>query len=1078
MTPPPPNFSTPAPASFTFGSTANTNLFNQNAQPQGDAANDNSSNMFGQNNTSFGATFGAGNQQNGTTPATSTLFNFASTQNGPSFGAAQNVSSPAPVAANPFAGFGMNGGTGSTGSTALPAATNTPFSGFGGFKPSPAPEDKQGEKPSNGINSGVSNMFGQSMSQPSTNMFGSIGQSTQPAAPPAASSNNASMFGGSTTFSQSTNGNMFGAINKPAQNESQTPKAFGATSSMFGASAAASNPPKTNMFGNISQATPSQNDAQSAASIFGQTKDLSQPSSTASNGMFGAKATESMPSFGGNMFGSAQAGTTLIKDFGSSEGTTPSQPKTGNMFGSVSTDKSQTASTASLFAPKPAGFAAFGQSASAPTMSSANQGGQTKSQTTSSDAQAFAQTPKPAASAPSTSTTPSLFAQKPFAESATASEAPKSLVDRIDPAKTQAMKDAQAKETSTSSFMSGWQASSVGQNSTPKPTAAPSSAFGATTSQFSVSKPAAAQPNAPSSSAFGKAALQKVEPSQSTSSGTAKSADRSKASTSSLNGQEAAFRQLNQSFLVKLQHLDRDSDWTSFMDFYTTSAAIVRKSPAELAKAGAHTPKAGTATANIFSKASSTAPPTRKRSADLGDSANSPAPPATEKRSKGSETNYPKLPENSSSTSRLFAAALDKPKESAASQTNSSSSTFAGFKSSASSGNTTTPATAQKTGVFNPSFSTPSAAANSTPAPAPKFGGFTPKASTTTPATAQKAGGFMPTFSATSTTPGNFMAAFGKNAQQAEKEAKEKRKLEDYDSEEETLEDWEKRDAAEQEAKKAALAKSAQTAKPFTFTPTTAGAKPTDAPTFKFTTATPNKTTAPASTTPATSTAAASGGIFSFLSDSKQNGTSTTPKSSSLFGTTPSSSLFSTESAANAASPAPKYTFGQSIPAANTTGTAVPSPGTATKTADDNNSDGDEEEAHEPPADLSALLPEEKENQEVLFELPQERKARTYAVETNKEGKKAPVSKGIGKPFLLKSKITGRARILFKIDTGKAVMNYDVVKGGKYGVTKKTVHGPFLDHIHSKEPKLTQFQLAFSSEEFANKLLKMLEESA
>jgi hypothetical protein len=856
---------------------------------------------------------------------------------------------------------------------------------------------------------------------------------------------------------------MFGAINKPSTNENQTPKAFGATSTIFGASATASNPPKPNMFGNISQATPSQSGAQTTASLFGQAKDSSQPSSTATNGMFGAKPAESTPSFGGNMFGSAQAAAAPTKDFGSSEATTPSQPKTSNMFGSINTEKSQTAPTTSLFAPKPAGFAAFGQSAIAPT-TSASQDKQSNEQATSSGIQAFGQTPKTAASAPSTSNTPALFAQKPSGNSAAASEAPKSLFDRIDPAKTQAMKDAQAKETSTSSFMSGWSASSAGQSSTPKPATAPSFGFGANTSSASTPKAAAAKPSAASSTAFSaNAAIQKAKLSDT---------DLSKASTTSRSGQETAFRQLNQAFLVKLQHLDRDSDWTSFVEYYKSSAAIVRKSSADLASASAQTPQPGTATANIFSRASSTVPPARKRSADVDEIDNGPAPPATEKRSKASETNYPKLPDNSSSTSRLFAAALDKAKESATSQTNTAGSTFTGFKPASSSASTATPAAAQKTGGFTPSFSTPSAAANSTHAPAPTFGGFTPKVSTT-PATAQKSGGFVPTLS-TSTTPGNFMAAFGKNAQQAEKEAKEKRKLEDYDSEEESLEDWEKRDAAEQEAKKAALAKSAQAAKPFTFIPT-AGAKTTEAPTFKFTTATPSKTTAPASTTPG---ANASGGIFSFLSEPEQNGTSTTPKSTGMFGASSSSSLFSTPSAANAASAAPKYIFGQSTPAANTPGTAVPSPSTNAKTADDNNSDGDEEEAHEPPADLSALLPEEKENQEVLFELPQERKARTYAVETNKEGKKAPVSKGIGKPFLLKSKITGRARILFKIDTGKAVMNYDVVKGGKYGVTKKTVHGPFLDHIHSKEPKLTQFQLAFSSEEFANKLLKMLEESA
>lgn len=773
---------TPEPATFTYGETRNTNFFDQNTQQQSNRPQENGTNMFGQNNTSFGSTFGAGGQQNGFTPPTSTVFNFASTQNGPSFGAAQSAPSPAPPSTNPFASFGKNSASATTGFSAQPAAPSNSFSGFG-LQSSSTQNDKQGEKPANGFSFGASNAFGQSGSKLSstTNMFGSIGQNAQPTTQTPASNNNASTFGGSSSFSQANNGNMFGGVNKTSQSESETPKAFGSTSSIFGGSTAASNAPKPNLFAQANQATASQvtpSAPQSSLSAFGQPQESSKPATHGSNGIFGTKAAEPAPSFGGNMFSSAQTTKIPTKDSSANESSTPSLLKSNNnIFGGSVADNSQTASTPSLFAPKPAGITSFGQSTTAPTKTATNADVQ-KAQSAFGGAQGFNLTPKPAASTPFTSATPSLFAQKPSGEATPVAEAPKSLFDRIDPAKTQALKDSQAKtlaETSKTSFTSGWSASSNGQSSLFKPAAAPSFNLGAGAASPAAQNATTPRQNGTSSTLFSATAAPKKDDSSTPLlGGTSKSAEQSKSSSAKVsdsNFKATAFRSLNQGFLVKLQNLDRNSDWTSFVDHYVSCAATIRKST----NAAAQTPRAGAATADLFNKAPSTAPQARKRQAEAGGPGADAAPPATEKRSKLSETSYPKLPENSSSTSRLFAAALEKPKTPTASQTNAAKPTFAGFQPTSSTAAVATPSTAQKTGGFTPSISTPAA---------PKFGGFTPNASstansTTTPATAQKSGGFVPNFGATGAAPGNFMAAFGKSAAQAEKEAKEKRKAED-----------------------------------------------------------------------------------------------------------------------------------------------------------------------------------------------------------------------------------------------------------------------------------------------------------
>lgn len=64
--------------------------------------------------------------------------------------------------------------------------------------------------------------------------------------------------------------------------------------------------------------------------------------------------------------------------------------------------------------------------------------------------------------------------------------------------------------------------------------------------------------------------------------------------------------------------------------------------------------------------------------------------------------------------------------------------------------------------------------------------------------------------------PGGWMAQFGQFAQQDEEKAKEKRKAEDYDSEEEDEAAWEQRDAETQRRKKQEIAEATKTAKKFT----------------------------------------------------------------------------------------------------------------------------------------------------------------------------------------------------------------------------------------------------------------------
>ena len=183
-----------------------------------------------------------------------------------------------------------------------------------------------------------------------------------------------------------------------------------------------------------------------------------------------------------------------------------------------------------------------------------------------------------------------------------------------------------------------------------------------------------------------------------------------------------------------------------------------------------------------------------KRSADTEES----SPFA--KRARGESIGSPAP--SGSQTSQLFASLTQKPAEFVtAPQTNSASNHFAAAVQ------TSTTSTHSNAG---PSLfaSTQTPSKNAPFSAAPSLFAATPQSSNKTaqPVTAPK----LPSFGAPAS--GNsFLAQFGQKASESAAKDKAKRKAEDFDSDEETEEEWEKRDAAEQLAKRQKLLAAATT---------------------------------------------------------------------------------------------------------------------------------------------------------------------------------------------------------------------------------------------------------------------------
>lgn len=259
---------------------------------------------------------------------------------------------------------------------------------------------------------------------------------------------------------------------------------------------------------------------------------------------------------------------------------------------------------------------------------------------------------------------------------------------------------------------------------------------------------------------------------------------------------------------------------------------------------GAATPKTFAPATNVFASSShqqqqtpkpsllkppSTAPVNRKRIFEEDDDDDEPHPPATEKRRKADDPpiEYPALPANATDTAKLFQAALDKPKqldeaEVKAREEKEKAEKEAKERAEREKKETESSQQHAASGLKPPTSGFQPMTSGFTPPTSgfqPTTSGFKPSASGFTPsntsATTPSAAAGMPKFAAPTASAGNFLAAFGKKANEEEEKARKKRKMEDYDSDEETEEAWAARDKEEQEAKRRKIMEDAKRATGF-----------------------------------------------------------------------------------------------------------------------------------------------------------------------------------------------------------------------------------------------------------------------
>ncbi|KAF2857364.1 hypothetical protein K470DRAFT_273332 [Piedraia hortae CBS 480.64] len=108
--------------------------------------------------------------------------------------------------------------------------------------------------------------------------------------------------------------------------------------------------------------------------------------------------------------------------------------------------------------------------------------------------------------------------------------------------------------------------------------------------------------------------------------------------------------------------------------------------------------------------------------------------------------------------------------------------------------------------------------------------------------------------------------------------------------------------------------------------------------------------------------------------------------------------------------------------------------------------DGSDTEAEAPEEqieDMTALLPRELEEEDVLLQLNIAKAQKFIKKDTS-----SWVEKGKGPLYVLKNKTSGKIRVLLKIPPmGRAPVNFPPLSNGEYKADKKRVMGPFLDHM-------------------------------
>lgn len=173
----------------------------------------------------------------------------------------------------------------------------------------------------------------------------------------------------------------------------------------------------------------------------------------------------------------------------------------------------------------------------------------------------------------------------------------------------------------------------------------------------------------------------------------------------------------------------------------------------------------------------------------------------------------------------------------------------------------------------------------------------------------------------------------------------------------------------------------------------------------------------------------------------------------------------------------PKGTF-TDVSRATTPGVTTDGEASTADTADGQDT-GDE---HNDPQveDMTALLPEERANEEVLFEVAIA-KAMVFDDKKTEDGTiRAFVEKGKGPLYILKNKTTGKTRVLLKIPPlGRPAMNFPPVSRMEYKAAEgtKTVLGPFVDHMETskdKAGKLSQWRIQVKAPKDAQEIARIL----
>ncbi|KAK3075201.1 hypothetical protein LTR53_001732 [Teratosphaeriaceae sp. CCFEE 6253] len=155
-------------------------------------------------------------------------------------------------------------------------------------------------------------------------------------------------------------------------------------------------------------------------------------------------------------------------------------------------------------------------------------------------------------------------------------------------------------------------------------------------------------------------------------------------------------------------------------------------------------------------------------------------------------------------------------------------------------------------------------------------------------------------------------------------------------------------------------------------------------------------------------------------------------------------------------------------------------------TTDGEGGEGGDAEAGEPAAerqveDMTAIMPEERETEDVLFEIGIAKAMKNERRDAESGGSTLSwVEKGKGPLYIFRSKATGKTRVVMKIPPlGRPAMNFSPMKGFAYAWGgKKTLTGTFFDHLAKGEegrPSTWSIQVREASD--AQEIARLLEEN-